>query len=66
VGQIIAVDLDNTLVKSDLLLEGVWRVVRGHPLMIFKLISLLLVSKLALKNEVARLAPLDAAKLPFN
>jgi hypothetical protein len=60
------VDLDDTLVKSDLLLEGVLRVVKRHPLMIFKLISLLLVSKLALKAEVAFLAPLDAAKLPFN
>ena len=64
--RVIAVDLDETLVKTDLLLEGVWRVARGHPLMIFKLISLLLDSKLALKAEVAFLAPLDAAKLPFN
>lgn len=65
--RIIVVDLDETLVTTDLLLEGVWRAIRKRPGSVFLMIAALSGSKLDFKLAVERLAPpLDASILPYN
>jgi len=62
----LCVDLDGTLVKSDTLLDGLWMLARRHPAQLFRLPLWLARGKASLKTEVARRAPLDAARLPYN
>ena len=62
----LCVDLDGTLVKSDTLFDGVFQFLRRRPLQFWRLPLWLLKGKAYLKTEVARAAPLDAARLPYN
>jgi 4-hydroxybenzoate polyprenyltransferase len=62
----LCVDLDGTLVKSDTLFDGVFQFLRRRPLQLWRLPVWLLKGKAHLKTEVARAAPLDAARLPYN
>jgi len=62
----MVVDLDGTLIKTDLLVESVVRLLRGNPLYIFLLPFWLLKGKAALKCELARRVSLDVGLLPFN
>ena len=61
----ICVDLDGTLVRSDTLADALmsgmhnWRVWRAFALVLTK-------GRAAMKQELARVAPVDAASLPYN
>jgi 4-hydroxybenzoate polyprenyltransferase/phosphoserine phosphatase len=63
----LVVDLDGTLVKTDLLIEGILWLLRRHPLALVDAIRWLLAGgKARLKAEVAQRAPLDPATLPYH
>jgi 4-hydroxybenzoate polyprenyltransferase/phosphoserine phosphatase len=62
----LVVDLDGTLIKADLLMESVVRLLRANPLYVFMLPLWLLKGKVALKGEIARRVSLQVALLPFN
>jgi 4-hydroxybenzoate polyprenyltransferase len=61
----LCVDLDGTLVRSDTLVDALmsgmhnWRVWRALGLLLTK-------GRAAMKQELARVAPVDAASLPYN
>lgn len=59
------VDLDGTLVATDLLWEGVVLLLRSNPGQIWGLIAALTRGRAALKAEVARLAVPDPKTLPY-
>jgi 4-hydroxybenzoate polyprenyltransferase/phosphoserine phosphatase len=62
----LCVDLDGTLTPSDLLDEGVAKLLRTRPRSAFKLIAWTLAGKAYLKQQVADRAAVDARVLPYN
>lgn len=62
----LCVDLDGTLIKSDVLVEGYLRCVKLSFLNIFLSLAWLLQGKAHLKAEIARRVSLDAALFPVN
>lgn len=61
----LAVDLDGTLLRTDLLLETTVALLRNHPLALLALPGWLFRGKAFLKAQVARRVTLDAAQLPY-
>lgn len=61
----IAVDLDGTLVATDLLWESAFRFVSRNPLRLIMLLMWMAAGKARLKTELAARVPLDAAILPY-
>jgi len=61
----LAVDLDGTLIKTDLLIESVCRLLRQEPLALFALPVWLLKGRAHLKREIAQRVELDPALLPY-
>ncbi len=61
----LAVDLDGTLVKTDLLLEAVIGLLKKKPWRLFSLPIWLFRGVAYLKHQVARLSPIDAKTLPY-
>ena len=61
----LAVDLDGTLVKTDLLLESLLALLHQKPQYIFVLPLWLLRGKAYLKQQIARRVSLDVSALPF-
>ena len=62
----LCVDLDGTLIKSDSLFDAVCQFVRRNPLRFWQLGLWLAGGRARLKAEVARRAPLDPTRLPYN
>ena len=62
----LCVDLDGTLIKSDSLYDAFFELVRRDPLQASQAPLWVLGGKARLKAEVARRAPLDPARLPYN
>jgi len=62
----LCVDLDGTLIRSDLLLESVLLLIKRNPLYLFQLPLWLLRGKAVLKAEVAARVELNPAALPYN
>jgi 4-hydroxybenzoate polyprenyltransferase len=62
----LCVDLDGTLVKSDTLFDALCQLVRRQPLQLWRIPLWLAGGRARLKLEVARRAPLDVARLPYN
>ena len=62
----LCVDLDGTLLKSDLLYESVMALLRRNPLYVFMLPLWLLRGKAALKQAVAERVTIDPEGLPFD
>jgi 4-hydroxybenzoate polyprenyltransferase len=62
----LVVDLDGTLLRSDLLLETTMAFVRSHPLQFFKLFGWLIHGKAALKQGLALATQLDVTVLPYD
>lgn len=62
----LCVDLDGTLVKSDTFYDSLCVMMRRRPAFALKLPFWLLGGKARVKAELARVAPIDAAKLPYN
>ncbi|MDE2401344.1 MAG: UbiA family prenyltransferase [Burkholderiales bacterium] len=61
----LCVDLDGTLIHSDLLLESFLLLIKQNPLYLFLVPLWLLKGKAALKAEIARRVQLNAAALPY-
>ncbi len=60
------VDLDGSLIKSDLLVESALRLFKRSPFNLFRMASwLLLRGKARLKAEIAQRVDLDASSLPY-
>jgi 4-hydroxybenzoate polyprenyltransferase len=62
----LCVDLDGTLVKTDLLWESVLLLLRRQPLLALHLPLWLLKGRAKFKGEVARRVTLNVATLPYN
>lgn len=61
----LVVDLDGTLIKTDLLVESVCSLLRQGPLSLFALPVWLLKGRAHLKREIAQRVQLDPALLPY-
>jgi 4-hydroxybenzoate polyprenyltransferase/phosphoserine phosphatase len=62
----LIVDLDGTLIFTDMLHESAVSVVRGNPLRIFAVLFYLLQGKAALKAYLAKFFDFSAEALPYN
>lgn len=62
----LAVDLDGTLIKTDLLIESFLGLMKRSPLNIFRVVFWLLRGKATLKAEIARRVDIDVDVLPYN
>jgi 4-hydroxybenzoate polyprenyltransferase len=62
----LCVDLDGTLVRTDLLVEALFALLRQNPLYLLLLPLWLVRGKAAFKHEVCRRANLNVAVLPYN
>jgi 4-hydroxybenzoate polyprenyltransferase len=62
----LVVDLDGTLIKTDLLAETASQFLVDHPWHFFKLLIWLVDGKGALKSHLAQTANVDVASLPYN
>ncbi|MGE0800681.1 MAG: UbiA family prenyltransferase [Lautropia sp.] len=62
----LVVDLDGTLLRSDMLVESALAYVRSHPSELFAPLIWLARGKAHLKAELARGVDLDASHLPYN
>lgn len=62
----LCVDLDGTLVKTDMLLETAILLLKSNPLYIFLLPFWLLRGKAYMKHQIARRVKIDVSRLPFN
>lgn len=65
-GQPLVVDLDGTLLDSDLLVECAFAYLRYNPLRFFSLLLWLLRGRAYLKTRLAREVDLDVQALPYN
>ncbi|MEO9613078.1 MAG: UbiA family prenyltransferase [Nitratireductor sp.] len=61
----LAVDLDGTLIATDLLWEGLFLLLRQHPLAFLLVPFWLLGGPARLKNEIAARVDIDPASLPY-
>ncbi len=62
----LCVDLDGTLITCDSFYAALWLFLRRHPWLFWKLPLWLPGGRAYVKAQVARRAPLDAARLPYN
>lgn len=62
----LVVDLDGTLLRSDLLIETGMAYVRGHPFQIHKMAGWLAQGKIELKSHLANSTHIDVSVLPYN
>lgn len=62
----LVVDLDGTLLRSDLLMETAMAMARSQPLKIFKMLGWLLKGKAALKEGLALATQIDVSVLPYD
>jgi 4-hydroxybenzoate polyprenyltransferase/phosphoserine phosphatase len=62
----LVVDLDNTLIRSDLLVEAGFGLVGREPMAIFALLGQVTNGKAALKAYLADRVDIDVATLPYN
>jgi 4-hydroxybenzoate polyprenyltransferase len=61
----LCIDLDGTLIRSDLLVESALQLLRTNPLYLFRFAGWLLRGKAHLKQEIAQRTSLDVAALPY-
>ena len=62
----LAVDLDGTLVRTDLLVESFFVLIRRNPLYAVAALFWLLRGRAYLKRQIGRRVTLDAAALPYH
>jgi len=61
----LAIDLDGTLVRTDLLIESVLQLVARRPLALFAVFGWLFLGRAEFKRRVAARVAVDAARLPY-
>lgn len=64
--RVLVVDLDGTLLRSDLLLESFWSAIGNNWLVIFSVFAALRRGRGTLKECLAKAASIDAATLPYD
>lgn len=62
----IFVDLDGTIVRTDLFLESILRFLKVNPLRLFALLGWILQGRSLAKARIARVDRLDVRSLPYN
>ena len=62
----LVVDLDGTLIRTDLLVESVFALLKRNILFVFLLPLWLLNGKARLKHEIAARVDIDAGRLPYH
>ena len=62
----LVIDLDGTLIRTDLLHESVIKLVRGRPHLAFALPAWLMVGKANLKRQIADRVSLEVQNLPYD
>ena len=62
----LVVDLDGTLIRTDLLVESASQFLIQHPFQFLKPLLWLMQGKVVLKTELAQCVQLDVAALPYN
>ncbi len=62
----LIVDLDGTLLRSDMLVESAFAFLRHSPFRAYKLLTWLLKGKANLKAKLAAAVPLDVSLLPYD
>ncbi len=62
----LVVDLDGTLINTDLLLESTLAFVARYPFKAYKLVLWAMAGKQVLKHQIAQHVEVDAATLPYN
>jgi apolipoprotein N-acyltransferase len=62
----LVVDLDGTLIKTDLLWESLARLLRRNPLMLFAVLFWWMCGRAFLKRQLARRVTIDPAALPYH
>lgn len=62
----LCVDLDGTLIRSDMLFESALSLLRRNPLYLFSFVLWLARGRAHLKREIARRAEVDPATLPYD
>lgn len=63
---VIVIDLDGTLIKTDLLIESFLLMIKQNPLLVFACVLWLLKGKAFMKREIARRVDLPVEHLPYN
>jgi 4-hydroxybenzoate polyprenyltransferase len=63
---VLAVDLDGTLIRTDMLYETFWAAASAQPLSVLAAAGALRHGRAALKRRLAGLAPPDPAALPYD
>jgi 4-hydroxybenzoate polyprenyltransferase len=61
----LCVDLDGTLIRTDLLMESALSLLRRNPLNVFRFAGWLLHGKARLKREIAQRTEIDVTLLPY-
>ena len=62
----IVIDLDGTLIRSDLLIESFLSLIKANPLYVFAAVAWLFKGKANLKKEIAQRVDIPVETLPFN
>jgi FMN phosphatase YigB (HAD superfamily) len=62
----LCVDLDGTLIKTDVLWESLARLLKQNPLWLFAVLFWLTRGRAAMKKEIAARMELDPANLPYH
>jgi 4-hydroxybenzoate polyprenyltransferase len=62
----LCVDLDGTLIKSDSLFDAFCELVRRNPFAAWRVPLWMMGGRARMKIEIARRAPLEASRLPYN
>ncbi|MGY6536625.1 MAG: UbiA family prenyltransferase [Pararhodobacter sp.] len=65
-GTVLAVDLDGTLIRTDMLYEGFWAAFAASWRAPFQALAALTNGKAALKERLAALAEIDVTRLPYD
>jgi len=63
---ILIVDLDGTLIKTDMLHESFWSSVKRNPTTAFLALTSLVYGKAALKERLSATSDVDVTILPYN
>ena len=63
---VIVIDLDGTLIKTDLLIESFLLMIKQNPLLAFACVIWLLKGKAYMKREIAKRVDLPVEHLPYN
>ena len=62
----LCVDLDGTLIRSDMLFESALVLIKRNPFYVFRMLIWLLAGKAALKANIAARVQINPAALPYN